>query len=175
MNYFVNIDPLILEIATTKTYLKGDLLVKEGKVCNHIYYLQSGIARLFYNQKDKEVTSWFAIEGQIITSSSFITRSPSIETLQCLVNCTVLQIDYNDLQQLFKNHPQTEKFARIAQEQMIILMEARIKGLHFQTAKERYEHLLQTFPKEIFTIPNYYIASYLGITPETLSRIRAQV
>jgi CRP-like cAMP-binding protein len=168
-----NSDLSLLEFAELKSYPKGFNLLTEGTVSKYIYQIQTGICRLFYYDNDKEVTSWFAFDGEIITSTSFISRRPSIETLQCLEDCTVLQISYEVLQDIFLKHPPLERFARLNQEQIIIQLEERLRGLQFKTAKERYDHLLLRFPSIMLRVPHYYVASYLGITPETLSRIRA--
>jgi CRP/FNR family transcriptional regulator, anaerobic regulatory protein len=173
MELFKNLDFPLLDFLEVKTYPKGFTLLKQGKVCNHIYLIQSGSCRLFYYRQDKEVTSWFAFENETITSTSFFSRVSNDEILQTTEESTILQISHEKLQAVFKQYPQAERFARLNQEQIILQLDARLKGLQFQTAKERYEHLLTTFPQIMLRIPHHFVASYLGITPETLSRMRA--
>ncbi len=152
---------------------KGSFLIMEGKICQHIYFLEKGCLRGFYNQDGKEITYWFGFENNFVTSFfSFITRKPCVEYIQLMEDCTLSAISYEDLQKLYDAHPDIERFGRIINERYYVMLEERFVGNHFKEARERYENLVSDAPHVIQRVPLGYIASYLGITQETLSRIR---
>jgi CRP-like cAMP-binding protein len=152
---------------------KGDYLITEGKVCNHIYFLKKGSLRGFYNLDGKEISYWFAFENDFVTSFySFITRKPSVENIQLIEDSILWGITYDDLQKLYNEHPDIERFGRLTNEHYYVMLEDRFVSNHFKEARERYENLISEAPHIIRRVPLGYIASYLGITQETLSRIR---
>jgi CRP-like cAMP-binding protein len=155
---------------------KNTLLVREGIVCHHLYFLEKGCLRKFYNLDGKEVTHWLGFENNFTTSFySFISRKPGIENLQVLEDSVLWSISHDDLQLLMNKHRDLERMVRIIEEQYYIRLEERIMALHFKTAKERYEELMLASPHILQRISLGQIASYLGISQETLSRIRGQV
>lgn len=170
---FSIIPPALQEFAEIRVYPKGHALVERDTVCQHIFHILIGSCRLFYYQNDREITSWFAFESETITSSSFFSRQPGDEFVETLEPTTVIQISHEKQQTLFVKYPEAERYVRLQQEQLIIRLEQRLKGLLFQTAHDRYEHLLKVFPSIMLRVPHHMIASYLGITPETLSRMRS--
>ena len=152
---------------------KGELLITEGKICHSLYFLEKGCLRGFYNLDGKEVTYWFAFENNFVTSFfSFITRKPGMENIQLMEDCTLWAITHQHLQELYSKHADMERLGRIMHERYYVMLEERFVNNHFKEARERYEHLLTTAPHILQRVPLGYIASYLGITQETLSRIR---
>jgi len=152
---------------------KGSYLITERKVCNHIYFLEKGCLRGFYNLDGKEITYWFAFENDFVTSFySFITRKPSVENIQLIEDSSLWCMAYDDLQKLYNKHPDIERFGRLTNEHYYVMLEERFVSNHFKEARERYENLASLAPHIIQRVPLGYIASYLGITQETLSRIR---
>lgn len=152
---------------------KTDFLLREGKVCKHLYFLESGAIRGFYNLEGKEITHWFAFAPEFVTSfHSFITASPSVENIQLLEGSVLHSISKEKLDALLNRHPDAERLLRMAYEKYYIRLEERFVNAQFKTAKERYADLLQQTPHIIERVPLGYIASYLGISAETLSRIR---
>ena len=163
-----------LEICFTKISLnKNQYLLTEGKVCRHLYFLENGAIRGFYNLDGKEITHWFGFENDFVTSfHSFITDEPAVENIQLIESCTLWAIAKETLTELFNQHHDIERLVRIAYEKYYIRLEERYVNAQFKPAKERYENLLQQTPYIIERIPLGFIASYLGISQETLSRIR---
>ena len=154
---------------------KGSCLITEGKICHHVYFLEQGCLRGFFNLDGKEITYWFAFENNFVTSFfSFITRKPCVENIQAIEDCTLWAISYENLQQLYDLHPDIERLGRIMNERYYVMLEERFVGNHFKEARERYENLLDHSPHIVLRVPLGYIASYLGITQETLSRIRSK-
>ncbi len=152
---------------------KGSFLITEGKICNHIYFLEQGCLRGYYNLDGKEISHWFAFENNVVTSFySFITRKPCVENIQLMEDCTLWAISYDHLQHLYNKHSDIERMGRILNEQYYVLLEERFVSNHFKEAKERYEYLITNSPHILQRVPLGYVASYLGITQETLSRIR---
>jgi len=157
-----------------KTVLpKGAFIITEGKVCNQVYFLEQGCLRGFYNLDGKEISYWFAFENSFVTSFfSFISRKPGMENIQALEDCTLWAISYEDLQELYDKHKDIERLGRIMHERYYVMLEERFVSNHFKEARERYENLLNQSPHILQRVPLGYVASYLGITQETLSRIR---
>jgi CRP-like cAMP-binding protein len=154
---------------------KGSLLAQEGRVCQHLYFLENGCARGFHNLDDKEVTYWFAFENNFVTSFfSFITQQPGIENIQAVEDCVLWRLSYADLQRVYKSHPEMERVGRIMIEQYYVMLEERFVRNHFKEARERYDLLMEAHPQWVLRLPLGYIASYLGISQETLSRIRGK-
>ncbi|GHN01694.1 DNA-binding protein [Cytophagales bacterium WSM2-2] len=152
---------------------KGSLLVTEGKVCQHVYFLEKGCLRGFYNLDGKEVTHWFAFENNFVTSFlSFITRKPAVENIQLIEDCTLWGITYEDLQHLYSKHSDMERLGRIMNERYYVMLEERFVSNHFKEARERYDNVMTNAPHILQRVPLGYIASYLAMTQETLSRIR---
>ena len=123
-------------------------------------------------QDGKEITTWFASENDAVTSMySFITQKPSYETIEVLEDCILYEINYENVQLLLKKYPEFNLIGRLLTEKYYIKLEERTMSLQFQSATERYLKLLQQ-PQLLQKASLGMIASYLGISQETLSRIR---
>jgi CRP-like cAMP-binding protein len=154
---------------------KGEHLVKEGARCRHLYFLEKGALRGHYNLEGKEITHWFAFAQDFVTSfHAFITGQPAVENIQLLEGSILWAISKERLNRLLNAHHETERLLRIAYENYYIRLEERYVNAHFKTAAERYEDLLRQTPHIVERVPLGYIASYLGISQETLSRIRSR-
>jgi CRP-like cAMP-binding protein len=159
-----------------KVVAKNGFLVEAGKVCRHLYFLERGAVCGFYYLNGKRVTHWFAFENDFFTSfHSFITQQPAVENIQALEGSVMWAITKNDLTMLLENFPAIERVLRLAYEKYYIRLEERFVNAQFKTAAERYEQLLQQAPHIAERVPLGYIASYLGVSQETLSRIRSRV
>ena len=154
---------------------KNEYLLKEGEYCKNINYLKSGIFRNFYLKEGNEVITSFAFPSDISTIlRSILLNEPSREYIQAITNCEVYSISTEDYQKLKLNYPQIEKIDAKITQLYALMLEERLFSLKFHTAVERYQMLIEREPLIVKHVPLTYIASYLGITLETLSRIRAQ-
>lgn len=168
---------LHLNSITKKTSVKkGSQLLAIKERCNDLFYIENGLVRGFYFNEEKEITNWFAQEGEFATCFySFIAQKPSFESIEVLEDSQLVQIPYKSLQQLYNQFPETERIGRIITETYYIKLEERLLSMQFKTAKERYQNLLDNRPSLIQRAALGQIASYLGISQETLSRIRAEL
>lgn len=159
-----------------KTYERGELLEEAGKVCKYLHFLDEGSARSFYQKENREITVSFSLEGDFVTSMhSFITQKPSYESIEAMEKTTSARISQENLWQLFDEYPNLERAYRVILEQYYIALEEQLIFSKFKSAKERYLELMDTRPKVIQKASVGQIASYLDMTIETLSRIRAKI
>ena len=177
LNLIYPMSPALQEYLYQKMKLvvvpKKAFLLKEGKVCKHLYFINKGLTRCFYNKEDKEVSSWFMKEGDLIISvESFFKQQPSYENIQAIEDCELFSISSDELQLIYKKFPEFNFIARVLTEKYYTMSEQRLFSLRMQRASERYALLMGQFPEIIQRVPSTFIASYLGITLETLSRIK---
>jgi len=157
-----------------KKIKKNQYLLQQGETARYESYVNKGCLKAaFIDQTGEEYIMQFAIEDWWITDvQSFLNGTPSDLEIITLENSELLQIDYQSLNRLFKKYPKFERFYRILNQKHQISLHQYFIGLHSKTAKERYLHFIKRYPYFIHRIPQYQIASYLGITPEYLSKIR---
>lgn len=152
---------------------RNDLLIEEGQICRRLYFIERGCVRGFYNIDGKDVSQWFGFENDFVTSvRSFVTRSASREYIQVVEDAVLWSVSRDQLDALLQRFPELEKLVRLIYEQYYIRLEERYTNAHFKSAGERYDDLLRHTPHILQRMPLGYIASYLGISAETLSRIR---
>ncbi len=158
------------------SFKKGEDILNFNQACNYLYFVNKGIIRGYYYLDTKEITNWFGQENEFGTCFySFIARKPSVETIQALEDCELVQIPYSSLQDLYKAFPETERIGRIITETYYLKLEERLLSIQFKSAKERYLNLIESKPSLIKRAALGQIASYLGISQETLSRMRAEL
>lgn len=154
---------------------KNEYLLTQGQVCRNLYFLEKGALRGFYDLDGKEITHWFGFENDFVTSfHSFITGEAAVENIQFIEGSILWMISKETLNNLFNQHHEIERLVRIVYEKYYIRLEERFVNAQFKAASERYENLLLHTPHIIERVPLGYIASYLGISQETLSRIRSK-
>ena len=160
-----------------QTLRKGDFFVRQDKICRQIAFINKGTLRVFYlNDKAEETTSCFCAENSLTTSyKSFVLQQPSHLSIQALEDTELLVIDYEHLQKLYSTSIVWQNVGRIIAEKEYIIMEQYASVLNNETAKEKYLRLFKEQPQVIQKAPVNYIASYLGITTRTLSRIRREI
>ena len=165
----------ISKFARIEKVEKGHQIVKEGKVCNRLFFLSEGTARTFFYQKGKDITHWIYPSNFIITSwHSYYLRKPSVEYIELTEDAILISLHYDEWQELYKKHPELNEFGRLILEQELASIDDFYKGYYFLSAKEKYDLLISVFPN-ITQIANLgHIASMLGISQETLSRIRGK-
>jgi CRP-like cAMP-binding protein len=179
--FFKNIpkEELVFLFSCFKTVIvdKNDFFLKEGDVPRRIGFVRSGVLRLYYmDNSGNEVTKHFCLENTAaISYSAFIQQQPSRFFIQALEKTRLLTIDKNTYDNLLQRHICWQITARKLAEIVFILKEKREAELLMDDAQTRYLQFLKDFPNLINRVKQYYISSYLGITPESLSRIRAQV
>ncbi len=161
---------------TVKQAPKGSLLLRQGQGCHHIYLIEKGFARIFSKIYNKEVTTLFARENDVITSThALFTQQVSNETIELLEDSLLLKINYKELVNLCEVHPEFFTFYRAGMEKYYLLLEERTLSLQLDSALERYRKLLSRHPFILQRASLGQIASYLGMSPVTLSRMRRDI
>ncbi|WBM74909.1 Crp/Fnr family transcriptional regulator [Saprospira grandis] len=155
---------------------KGELLLPMGKVCRSLFFIEEGLARSFYyGDSGTDVSLWFFREGEFLTNSeSFFQQKPSIYNIELLEDARLYEISHQRLEQLFEELHLIERFGRLLAIEMLGEMIQRWHAMQFKSAKERYDFMLERYPDLFQRLRLGDIASFLGIRPETLSRIRAK-
>jgi CRP-like cAMP-binding protein len=158
-----------------KMLLKGESLIKEGQVNRNVYFVNEGILRNYLMKEGTDITTWFFFPEDFITTfESFQLQIPGMETSEALTDCELFFISFEELEKLNNASHQWERISRIFITRYAFQQGNRLLVLQTMTAEEKYDYLIKNFPKVVQNIPNKYVASYLGITRETLSRIRAK-
>lgn len=158
------------------SYPKGHLLFRGGRVEPWVYFMERGIARAYTRPQRKEITFWLGREGDALLSyNSYIYGRPGYETMELLEDCDLYQIATETLHNLYRHHLDLANWGRKLAERELVKTEQHFINLQHKTAKERYADLLQNQPDLLRRVPLMHIASYLGVTQVTLSRIRAEV
>lgn len=159
-----------------KYFAKGQFLLQEGDVCRHETYVISGSLHAYAVDRDSRMHSLhFAIDDWWMSDlESLLNRSPSTRFIRALTACVVLQITHDDLETLYERIPAMDRFFRILHQRAAIAQDRRILNNISLSGEERYDWFVRKYPLFVQQIPQKYIASYLGITPEFLSAIRSK-
>ena len=168
---------LIVSKFVHKSYRQKEFFLKEGKIASEITFIVSGLVRSFYMRDGNEITTYLASDhGFISAYSSFITQTKSIESIQCIEDSETLSISREQMEKLYVELPKWQIIGRILAEHNYICMADRLMRLQSIPAKEKYMEFLSTSSKKIVErTPLIHVASFLGITPESLSRIRRTI
>lgn len=167
----------IYSIAQEKTVSKGEVLIRAGQTVSKTFFVTQGSLRSFCIDKEgKEHTLQFAIKDWWISDFMAIyNHEPASLTVECLTDSTVIEFNAQKLDEIYLQFPEFEAFQRKNLERHVVSLHKRILNQLQLTALERYNLFLEQYPDIERHIPNYHIASYLGITQQSLSRIRAEI
>jgi len=156
---------------------KGSVLLDNSQRCDHIYFVEEGLLRMYFiDHKGNDITQWFAPEDTIITAGdSFFDRSISKFYIEALEDSSVRLMTLDMMNALCDASHEFERFARLLIQKMFLELTYKMEDQHFKTAKERYTAMMNRYPS-IFQRANLgHIASYIGITQQSLSRIRSEM
>jgi CRP/FNR family transcriptional regulator, anaerobic regulatory protein len=164
------------QVLQVKQYKKKEFLLQEGQVCDKVTFINSGCMRLFYTVEGVENTVQFFFGDTWYTDyASFLTGQGTIENMQALQNCEVVQFKKQDLLNLYEKFPIFDRVGRVMAENAYLSLSRLNQMLTNEEPELRYLNLLKQRPELVQQIPQHYIASYLGIKPESLSRIRKRI
>ncbi|NQX81222.1 MAG: Crp/Fnr family transcriptional regulator [Flavobacteriaceae bacterium] len=174
----LNEDELLLlaNAVERRTYNKNDIIFTEGEISSEIYFISNGCVRLFYNVDSNDKTAFFYTEGQFICAGeSYTYNIPATENYQAVEKTEIYVFTKTKIESLLREVPKFEVIARIATENELITCQKVIASFVTKSAEERYTDLLNTQGELFQRVPQKYIASFLGVSPETLSRIKSRV
>ncbi|MBA5791701.1 Crp/Fnr family transcriptional regulator [Flavobacterium sp. xlx-214] len=167
---------MLKKYVSIRNYPKGHLLIKAGSVERKLYFIKSGIVRAFSESEMGETTFWFGEEGETaISMNGYVQNKKGYENIQLLEDCVFYELDIKDLNYLYENDIHIANWGRKFAEKEILKMEYRIISRELLEAGDRYKDLLNNYPNLVRRVPLKYIASYLGITQVSLSRIRKTI
>ena len=180
LNYFYPLSEGIKDYLRKHSYpcsfRKGKLLLKAGEICEHVYFIKKGAVRGFIKEGTKDITTWITAENEIVSSiSSLDSKEPALENMQAIENCDLLAITYTDFQDLYNKFPEFNIVARKILQKYYQDAERRAFIARVANAEKKYRLFLTRYGHLANRIPLKYIASFLGITLETLSRVRKRL
>ncbi len=157
----------------TELIKKGSYILKAGSRSDRLSFIQDGMLRIYFTQQEKEVTQWISTPGSFVTDfDAFFYQRPSSRNIQALTDAQLLTIDHKRYKALRQVLPAWKEFEMLFIGKCFVFMETRVADLISLTAEERYKRLFERHPELLNLVPLQYLASMLGMTPETFSRIR---
>jgi CRP-like cAMP-binding protein len=167
------------KVSIEKTFKKGDLLLKQGEICRYSFGIINGVARKFYYGEKKEMTKmtteFYFADDVALSFNSYLLQKPSEELIECVTDLRVKCISRDDFQKVKQLFPKLVEYDLLFTELYAAWLEERLFDFNVLSATERYKKLIQMSPEYFHQIKLTHIASYLGISLETLSRIRAKI
>lgn len=157
-----------------KTFEKKDIILEQGQVCKHVYFVEKGLLRIFFVDNDGvEKTFHFSMEGTFATDyESFLKNIPSTYSIQALENSKVILTTLDLLEFGYKHLTNGEKLGRLLAEKYFFIFSDKIQSIYTESSIERYNNLNIRFPGILQRVPQHLIASYLNISPVHLSRLK---
>lgn len=180
LNYFHPVSEDIVKFLKEHAYSvffnKGELLLEAGQVCEHVYFIKKGVVRGFIKEGKKEITTWITAEGEMVSSIlNFEVKGSSIENMQAIEDCEMLALTLDDLEKLYDQFPEFNIVSRKLLQQYYSDAEGRAFIARLTNAETKYQQFLTRYSYLANRVPLTYIASFLGITLETLSRVRRKL
>ncbi len=168
---------LLADAVTTRAVQKKGFLLRQGEVCKEIYFINQGFFRMYHvNAEGNEINHRFADQHNFMVDyQSFLTQKPSNYYWQALQDAEVLVIMYSTAQQLYRQSKNWERFGRLMAEAVYQQVNERIEMMELMTPEQRYQYLRSTRPQLFNQVSQFQLSSYLGIKPESLSRIRKRL
>lgn len=155
-------------------FIKGQKILEAGDVCDNIYYLHQGLIRQYYIKNEKEMTSHIGVDGSMIISvESLFRETPSQETIEALEPCYIYALPKRRLEEIALHNQNIQILYRKILEEALIESQVHADLVRFESAQDRYRRICKQMPKVVLRAPLVFIASYLQMTPETLSRVRS--
>lgn len=159
-----------------KVYKKGGHLLQDGEICRYVTFIDTGLVRYYSVADGEERTTYFNKEGEFVCNyPSFLTQIPGFVNIQALEDTTVWAINYHDLQLFYQQLRNGERFGRLAIEEVFVSFTAQITSMYTDDPETRYLKFLSNYPDLQQRIPQYHIASYIGVKAPSLSRIRRRM
>jgi CRP-like cAMP-binding protein len=169
-------EKIILELFTMRKLEKSEHFLVAGEVCKHMAFSERGLLRYYYLQHGDEITYNFSRENDFVCNyMSFFQKNPSTKNIQALEATTLYIITFENLQLLYKKIGEGEKFGRLHIEKCYTQAILQLASQYTDDPEQRYLKFIQQFPDLLQRIPQYYIASYVGVRPQSLSRIRKRL
>ena len=166
----------IIPYLSTKAIKAGDYFLRQGTICKNIAFIEEGLIRLYYLNDGKEITTCFCKENTLTCSyRSLITKAPSDVSIQAIEPCKLIVFSYESLQRMYEKELFWQQVGRLVAENEFINTECHNRFLSDLSATERYQQILEQDSDLLQRVPLHYLASYLQIAPETLSRIRKKI
>ena len=169
-------EEIIRELFHRKKFKKGEHLLQAGNVCRYIIFIETRLVRYYINSDGVELTNYFNKEGEFVCDYlSFLPQTPSGVNIQALEDTCIWVISFNDMQRFYQSVEHGERFGRLGIERVFINLIGQMISLYTDPPDARYRKFISNYPDIGQRIPQYYIASYVGIKPQSLSRIRKRI
>jgi len=177
LNHIVSLEPSEIDFLKSVFKIfhinKGDFFLKAGETNNKLGFIQKGLIRYFVNKNEEEATLEFTKEGEFVAEyQSLVQQSKSIQSIQAIEDTTMLVMTGDDLQNLYINTKNGDKIGRIVIEHRFNILVNQLMSIYMHSPDQRYLHFIKTYPDLVQRVPQYHIASYVGVKPQSLSRIR---
>lgn len=170
-----DVEEIILKYSSIKKIEKGTIVLKEGQVSSECYFILNGCFKKYFLKDGKEKITGFYTEGHVVTPTSYTDRLPSAYYLYCMEDTFVMFGDPASEDEMYKKYPELEAYTRAVTEKLIVNQSTEFDNWLIRTPEERYLLLLNERPDLLQRIPQYQIANYLGVEPESLSRIKKRL
>jgi CRP/FNR family transcriptional regulator, anaerobic regulatory protein len=159
-----------------RKFHKGDVIIRCGQICNYVSYVNSGLTRTYYTINGKDVSIGFVGAGDYNAEyESFLTRKPAAQNIDALTDVELIDLGFDDMQRLYRDYPVYQEFGRKIAELLFIMLNQRNTALLALTPEDRYRNMIANDARLMQQVPQYMLASFIGVTPEHLSRIRKKI
>jgi CRP-like cAMP-binding protein len=167
---------VILNLFKAKTLEKGESFLRVGETCRYFGFIENGLVKYFINQNGNEFIYNFGRKDDFLCDyGSFLNRRPSVKNIEAIEHTRLWLLSYDDLNTFYSEITEGEKFGRVNMENVYTETVLQLVSQYTDTPEERYIRFIKNFPDLVQMMPQYYIASYVGVKPQSLSRIRKRI